>query len=131
MRRSVTRRSMLSPFAWAGGLAALALAGCGGGNGASDQPVPSPKPSAASAAVTISIADFKFKPRTITVATGTKVTWTNRDSAPHTATASDHASFDTGTVTKGRSKTLVLAKRGTYSYVCEFHPFMTAIIAVH
>ncbi len=48
----------------------------------------------------VDIADFKFGPETIEVATGTKVTWTNSDTAPHTATADD-SSFDTGDLDKG------------------------------
>ena len=45
----------------------------------------------------VAIADFAFDPETVTVDAGTKLTWTNDDEAPHTATADD-GSFDTGTL---------------------------------
>jgi len=121
--------------AWAGGLvtAALVLGGCGGSGGGASNGASSPATTPASAGkavATVSIADFKFMPKSISVATGAKVTWTNQDSAPHTATASGQGSFDTGTLNKGQSKTLVLAKAGTYSYVCQFHPFMKGTVVV-
>ncbi len=79
-------------------------------------------------AVTIAITDFKYKPVTLTVKAGSKVTWINNDGAPHTATAA--GDFDTGTLKKGESKTLKLAKQGTYAYICQFHPFMKATVVV-
>ena len=78
----------------------------------------------------IDITDFKFKPETVTVKAGTKVTWVNNDTAPHTATDTATGAFDTGTLKKGDKKTLKLKKPGTYAYVCEFHPFMKATVIV-
>lgn len=80
--------------------------------------------------VTIDIANYLFKPARVTVKAGTKVTWVNHDSSPHTATASGPGGFDTGTLTKGHKKTLTLKKRGTYAYICQFHPFMKATVVV-
>ena len=82
----------------------------------------------ASGAMTVDIADFKFQPEALTVKAGTKVTWLNRDAAPHTATAKD--GFDTGTLKKGERKTVTLKSAGTFAYVCEIHPFMTATVTV-
>jgi plastocyanin len=81
-----------------------------------------------SGAVTVDIADFKFAPERLTVTAGAKVSWVNRDAAPHTATADD--AFDTGTLRKGDKKTLTLKTAGTYAYVCEIHPFMTATVII-
>lgn len=78
--------------------------------------------------VTIDIANFKFKPATVTVEAGSKVSWVNHDSAPHTATA--NGGFDTGTLKQGDMRTLTLKQPGTYAYVCQFHPFMKATIIV-
>lgn len=78
--------------------------------------------------VKIEITDFKYKPVTLTVKAGSKVTWLNNDSAPHTATAA--GDFDTGTLKKGDAKTLKLSKPGTYAYICQFHPFMKATVVV-
>lgn len=78
--------------------------------------------------VRIEITDFKYKPVTLAVKAGSTVTWVNNDSAPHTATAV--GDFDTGTLKKGDSKALKLAKPGTYAYICQFHPFMKATVVV-
>ena len=138
--RSETSRRLMSPRgAWAGGPLAVALVigGCGGGSSMSESTSSATTDAKAPATttaskrpVTVPIADFKFVPKAITVAIGSKVTWTNEDSAPHTATASDQKSFDTGTLKQGQSKTIALTKAGTYSYLCEFHPFMTAKVLV-
>jgi len=82
----------------------------------------------AGAAVKVDITNFKYKPETITVKAGSKVTWVNNDVAPHTATADD--TFDTGNLEKGGSKAITLSKPGSYSYVCEFHAFMTGTVVV-
>jgi plastocyanin len=92
---------------------------------------PAPSPAvAAHGAVTIDIADFMYKPVSVTVKAGSKVRWVNHDQAPHTATAGGAGGFDTDTLKKGDSKTLKLAKPGTYAYICEFHPFMKATVIV-
>ena len=80
------------------------------------------------APVKIDIRDFKYVPETVTVRAGSRVTWINDDMAPHTATAT--GVFDTGTLQRGDSKALTLSKPGSYSYVCEFHPFMKATVVV-
>ncbi|HHY49528.1 MAG TPA: cupredoxin family copper-binding protein [Alphaproteobacteria bacterium] len=81
-------------------------------------------PAAASAADhAVSIKGFKFVPAEITVAAGDTITFTNEDSAPHTATASD-GSFDTGRLNKGESGRVTINSAGTFDYICEFHPMM-------
>ena len=82
----------------------------------------------------VQIKDFLFKPEAVTVAAGTKITFTNKDSAPHTATSGKSPNpdgvFDTGTLKKGQSKSIKVTKAGTYAYYCEFHPFMTATVVI-
>jgi plastocyanin len=110
-------------------LVALLLVGCGGG----DAKPSAPRADAGSArtAVRVDIASFKFAPDAVTVRSGGRITWTNRDRAPHTATSDDDGrTFDTGTLRLGRSRTVTLTKPGTYSYHCEFHAFMTAKVVV-
>jgi amicyanin len=88
---------------------------------------------AASSAVKVTIKSFKFMAPSVTVKKGGKVTWTNQDSAPHTATASDAAQkskFDTGTLKNGQSKSITFSSAGTYKYLCQFHPFMTGSVVV-
>lgn len=77
----------------------------------------------------IDISDFKFQPQTIDIPLGTKVTWTNKDSAPHTVTA-DNKTFDSGTLQKGQSFTFTFDKVGTFTYYCALHPSMKGTIVV-
>ncbi len=102
-------------------LTAAALAGCGGGG--SDTASAPAAPSSRSDS-TISIRDFKFAPRTLTVGHGADIKVTNSDSAPHTVTADDGHSFDSGTVATGDSATIRVAQAGRFSYHCTIHPFM-------
>lgn len=82
----------------------------------------------------VDIADFKFVPAAISVASGTTVTWTNSDDAPHTATSGSSPSpdgvFDTGILKKGKSSTIKLTKPGTFQYYCELHAFMKGTVTV-
>jgi plastocyanin len=77
----------------------------------------------------VDIAGFAFSPQSVTVAVGDTVTWTNADAQNHTATADD-ASFDTGTIAGGTSKSVTFAAAGTFGYHCKIHPTMTATIVV-
>jgi len=84
---------------------------------------------AAPAEAAVTIQDFAFGPQTLEIAAGTTVTFTNNDSAPHTATADD-GSFDTGQLDQGASASVTFDTPGTYTYVCAFHPNMTGTIVV-
>jgi plastocyanin len=108
----------------------LALAACG--ESESEQPDEKPKPAAAPAAKPadeIVIKDFEYGPPSASVKPGSKVTFVNRDSAPHTATVKG-GGFDTGNLDKGQSKAITVDKPGTYDYVCEFHAFMKGKVTV-
>lgn len=86
---------------------------------------------AATSGVTIEIKNYAFAPATATVAVGTKVTWVNEDTVPHTVTTtSGPASFDSGQVAPGASFSAVFETAGTYSYYCADHPNMKATITV-
>jgi plastocyanin len=91
-----------------------------------------PSPSAAGPAVRsakVDIKSFKFKPAVIAVKTGGRITWTNSDSAAHTATADDR-SFDTQTINQAGSRTVSFTRAGSFAYHCDFHPFMKAMVVV-
>lgn len=118
-----------------GAFLVIVLAGddTGGGSGsASAQTDPSGAAQGGSGKVVkIPIKDFMFKPASISVKAGTKVSFTNEDSASHTATAKDSKpGFDSGTLDKGKTKVVTLAKAGTYNYICQFHPYMKGKIVV-
>ncbi|MEN9936525.1 MAG: hypothetical protein RLZZ387_3104 [Chloroflexota bacterium] len=78
---------------------------------------------------TVSIKDFRFDPATITVNVGDTVTWTNGDTVPHTATATD-TSFDSGRLNNGQSFSFTFDKAGTFDYVCAFHDTMMGKVEV-
>ena len=50
----------------------------------------------------VSIKNFEFSPKTLTVAKGTKVTWTNKDSANHTVTFKKGPATSATSTTTGR-----------------------------
>jgi amicyanin len=131
-------------FIPAAAIAALALAGCGsddngssgGGYGSAAPKTTASAPAAAPAgaakeAVDVKISNFKFEPPSIAVKAGGTVTWTNEDSAQHTATDDKSTPpFDTGTLDQGDSKKVTFKKAGTYPYICTFHPFMKGTVVV-
>lgn len=93
-----------------------------------------PKAGAPTGGDTVLISDFLYKAEQLTVAAGTKVTFTNEDNAPHTATSGRSPTadgvFDTGNLKKGQSKAVKLTKAGTFAYYCAIHPFMKATVTV-
>jgi plastocyanin len=110
------------------GLVAIAAAGTLiAGCGSSDTPKSdsaSAKPASGASGNAVTIGNFKFAPASLTVKSGAKVGVTNDDSTPHTATADDGHSFDTGTLNQGSSKTISVTKPVSYPYHCTIHPFM-------
>ena len=88
---------------------------------------PSEAPAAGGDAVTI--ANFAFGPASLSVAAGTTVTWTNDDTAAHTATADD-GSFDSSSIAPGATFSQAFDTAGTFAYHCSIHPNMTATIEV-
>jgi plastocyanin len=120
---------------------ALVAAGCGGSSSKSSDNggvVSAPAGTSTSAAAggaavsaaKVAISNFKYVPPTITVKSGGTVTWTNRDSTAHTATAKANSAFNTDTLKQGQSKRITFSKPGTYHYTCLFHPFMSGTLVV-
>ncbi|MDD2878230.1 MAG: cupredoxin family copper-binding protein [Acidiphilium sp.] len=85
---------------------------------------------ALAATQTVTINDYTFSPATLTVHPGDRVTWTNRDSVPHTATALDGKTFDSGTIDPGSNWSFTFSKAGDYNYRCAIHPEMRGSVAV-
>jgi len=79
--------------------------------------------------VRIVIENFVFTPADVTVAPGTKVTWINKDDAPHTATSVDQK-FNSGGLDTDDSFSFVFNDKGEYPYICTLHPQMKATIKV-
>ncbi len=128
------RRRLIPPLATAlvigVGFLIVILSGCGSSGDSSSKSTSSGGSPAASSSGKIDIVDFEFAPKDVTVKAATPVTWTNKDSSAHTATATGPGGgFDTGTLQQGDSKT-VKVKPGTYKYFCNIHPFMEATLVV-
>lgn len=79
----------------------------------------------------VTIQDFAFSPANITVKTGTKVTWTNKDSMPHTVTETDSLNGPkSDTLSPGQSYSFTFTAPGTYHYHCTIHSGMTGTVTV-
>jgi putative membrane protein len=79
---------------------------------------------------TVVIRDLAYQPQTLRVNAGEVIEWKNADAIPHTATAVDGRSFDSGSIAKGTPWHYVAKHKGTYEYVCTFHPNMKATLIV-
>ncbi len=79
--------------------------------------------------VNLEISNYAFTPPTIRIKTGTKVTWTNRDTVKHNAIADD-GSFRTELIGKDESVSVTFDKAGTFPYYCGPHPSMRATVIV-
>lgn len=90
------------------------------------QPPPVQQPPVTAA---VTIQNFAFSPATLTIKSGTTVTWTNMDSAPHTVT-SDSGAFSSPQLSNGGSFSFTFNTAGTYSYHCSNHPYMKGTITV-
>lgn len=110
-------------------LAVMGLAACGGGYGkpaATPAVTPAATPTAGKGAA-VSINNFAFQPATLSVDKGATVTWTNKDSVPHTVTGEG---FDSGSLSQGQTFARSFDKPGTYSYRCAIHPYMKGEVTV-
>jgi plastocyanin len=110
-------------------VAALVIAG------ACNTPTSTPASAAASTAGgnagnAVTISDFAFSPATITVAAGTKVTWTNQDSSPHTIVSDDGSTFKSERLANGASFSFTFTTAGTFAYHCGIHGSMTGKVIV-
>ncbi len=84
----------------------------------------------ASGETTVVAVDFKFNPQNIKATTGTKVTWTNNDSATHQIVSKGDPFPGDGTIDSGQSYSVTFDTPGTYDYFCGIHNSMTGSIVV-
>jgi len=102
--------------------AAFGLAACGGSD---DEPAAAQAP--ASGGDKVAVADNSFTPASIDVAVGDTVTFENEGQIAHTVTGDD---FDSGSLAPGEVFTFKASEKGSFSYVCTFHPGMQGTIEV-
>jgi plastocyanin len=96
---------------------------------AAASPAASPEASPAAESCTIDIRDLAYHPGQTEIPVGTTVTWTNSDTVPHTATATD-GTFDSGVFDPGESYSYTFDEAGTFDYTCLIHPQMKGTIVV-
>ena len=106
---------------------ALGAGACGGADTKKNQEAQVTAPGEGS----VKIVSFQFTPQTVTVKPGTKVTWTNDDTAIHsikdTSPLATPVSQDLG---KDATFSITYDQPGTYSYICGIHQYMTGSVTV-
>jgi plastocyanin len=82
----------------------------------------------------VDVRTFQFTPDTLRVATGTKVTWTNRDDIEHTVSGGSpdarDAAFSATLSRKGTTAERTFDRPGTFTYFCDRHHFMRGAVTV-
>ena len=106
---------------------AVLIAGCTQTAPAQQPSQPSNEQTAPVAPNTILIQNFAFSPATLTVASGTSVTWINKDSTGHTVVGEG---FSSSTINHGETFMNQFTAPGTYAYHCGIHPTMAGTIIV-
>lgn len=75
-----------------------------------------------------------YDPDPVQAKAGGKVTWTNDDSTPHTATSGKDSkpdgTFDSSTLAQGKSFSFTFEEAGEYPYFCTLHPTMVGTVSV-
>jgi plastocyanin len=102
----------------------------GAGSDAADSAATGDDTEAVADATLVDIKDFTYVPDQVEVPVGATVTWTNSDTAPHTATAQDREALQSGTLKPGDSYSQTFDQPGTFDYFCEFHANMKGTIIV-
>ncbi|HEX2469123.1 MAG TPA: plastocyanin/azurin family copper-binding protein [Candidatus Limnocylindrales bacterium] len=87
-------------------------------------------PSSEIGSVSATMANFAFSPASITASVGDVITWTNNDSAPHTATVTSDPTCTTDSLASGATGSLVFNTAGSYEFFCKIHPTMKGTIEV-
>ena len=105
---------------------ALALGACASGKDTGLPTAPTTAAQGKDCSSGIDMIDaLKFVPEECTVKVNTEVTWTNAGTVPHTVTAEDLKTFDSGEASKaiagGGTFKFKFTKAGTYPYFCRLH----------
>lgn len=76
----------------------------------------------------VEIRGMQYVPADLTAAVGDVIEWTNVDVFPHTATAA--GVFDSASIAPRASWRHTVTTAGAFTYVCTFHPTMSARVTV-
>jgi plastocyanin len=78
----------------------------------------------------VEIKNFAYSPNPVEIPVGATVTWINRDTVAHTATAQNRGAFQSGPLDPGDRFSQSFDQPGTFDYFCEFHASMTGTVIV-
>ena len=78
----------------------------------------------------VNVTNFQFQPAVLTVRAGTRVTWINRDTTPHTVTSRDARFTSSAGMDTDDRHAVVFDRPGTYEYFCSLHPMMVGKVVV-
>lgn len=111
----------------------LIFSACGGGGGskAADGKAAEGEEAEGAGGTPVAITNFVYEPQELQVTPGTKVTWTNKDSATHDV--QDLSDLDipiSPDLLEGYTFSITYEKPGSYPYNCSLHPFMTGTVKV-
>lgn len=80
------------------------------------------------------IKNKAYAPNKVKVQPGTKVTWTNSDTAVHTVSSGDgkkkDGAFESKIIGPKKTFSFTFDKAGTFNYYCELHPTMVGKVTV-
>ncbi len=112
--------------------AVLIVSACGGGGGGAEAEGEAAEGKEDAAAGTaVDIVNFLFEPQEVQVPPGTKVTWTNKDSAPYNVQDLSELNIPLSKELKqGETFSITYEKPGEYPYVCGLHTYMTGTVKV-
>lgn len=88
-----------------------------------------PAPAASPEVRAVAIESFQFVPAKLEAHVGDVIEWTNKDFAPHSATADDQG-WDIGLLKYMTSGRITVTKPGEVAYHCAAHPRMKGVITV-
>ena len=79
----------------------------------------------------VQVVNFQFAPPSLTVKPGTRVTWTNEDTAVHSIKdTSPLATPVSRDLAKGETFSITYQQAGSYPYICGIHQYMTGTVNV-
>lgn len=104
-------------------LAAVMLAGCADTKNTSTGNITpeNATPVGYAKVVDVFIQDYAFHPEVVTISHGDSVRWINNDSVAYIVGSS--GTFESPTLTKGKTFTFTFSKSGTYNYYLLTHPY--------
>jgi plastocyanin len=87
--------------------------------------------SSATGGVAVTVQNTAFNPATVTAKTGETITFTSKDSVPHTVTPDTAGAFTGGDLSgSGSTVKVTITKSGSYAFHCNIHASMKGTITI-